>query len=68
MRARLALIPIVAALALGAPGTPAVGQIPQFSSQGLPSLAPLVRQVGPAVVRTSESVREAYLGDEEIGA
>ena len=22
----------------------------------------------PAVVRTSESVREAYLGDEEIGA
>jgi Do/DeqQ family serine protease len=57
MRARLALIPIVAALALGAPGTPAVGQIPQFSSQGLPSLAPLVRQVGPAVVNISSRGR-----------
>ena len=57
MRARFAIIALIAALALGAPGTPAVGQIPQFSSQGLPSLAPLVRQVGPAVVNISSRGR-----------
>jgi serine protease Do/serine protease DegQ len=59
MRPRLVPIALVALLAAGTQAAPTAAQIPQVNGQGLPSLAPLVRQVGPAVVNIAIRGRAA---------
>src|SRR5262245_23651671 len=53
MRPRVVPLAVLAMVLAGVASLPAAAQIPQFNGSSIPSLAPLVRQVGPAVVNIS---------------